>query len=66
MKRDETNRVDDNLEQHDKDKGKKHVLVEKLGHLTDLNDVHKHIVNLISFLLMAEDFSKGLPGSILY
>ena len=64
MKCDDKNRSDNDFEQHEKDKGKKHVLVEKLGHLTDLNDVHKHIINVISFLLMAEDFSIG--GSILF
>ena len=66
MKRDEKNRADNDFKQHEKDKGKKYVLVEKFGHLTDLNDVHKHIVNIILFLLMAEDFSKDLPGSILF
>ena len=60
------NQADDDFEYHDKDKTRKHVLVQKLGTLDVINDVIKNITNLVSFPHMAGDFTIGKPGSILY
>ena len=64
--RDKKDHDNKDFEKHNKDKTKKHFLVEKLGTLGNINDAVKNIINLMSFFLMAEDFTAGKCCPVLY